>query len=69
MRLLCVDRYPISRSIVLLHRTLRREPALTQFETAQIANLCPATAEEAKSIIPRYVLLSLVTTVQFPITF
>ena len=36
-------------------RTLRREPALTQFETAQIANLCPATAEEAKSVIPRYV--------------
>lgn len=38
---------------VLCHRTLRREPGLTQFETAQIANLCPATAEEAKSIIPR----------------
>ncbi|KAK7012807.1 HRDC-like protein [Favolaschia claudopus] len=27
---------------------------LTQFETAQIANLCPATADEAKSVIPRY---------------
>ena len=37
-------------------RTLRREPALTQFETAQIANLCPVDAEEAKSIVPRYVL-------------
>lgn len=37
------------------YRTLRREPALTQFETAQIANLCPADAEEAKSIVPRYV--------------
>ena len=36
-------------------RTLRREPALTQFETAQIANLCPADSEEAKSVIPRYV--------------
>jgi len=35
-------------------RTLRREPALTQFETAQIANLCPADSEEAKSVIPRY---------------
>ncbi|KAJ7210507.1 HRDC-like protein [Mycena pura] len=35
--------------------TLRREPALTQFETAQIANLCPATAEEAKSVIPSLV--------------
>ncbi|KAJ7020601.1 HRDC-like protein [Mycena alexandri] len=33
--------------------TLRREPALTQFETAQIANLCPASADEAKSVIPR----------------
>ncbi|KAI4520944.1 HRDC-like protein [Schizophyllum commune] len=31
---------------------LRREPQLTQFETAQLANLCPAEAEEAKSIIP-----------------
>jgi DNA-directed RNA polymerase II subunit RPB4 len=35
------------------NRILRREPELTQFETAQIANLCPADAEEAKSIIPR----------------
>lgn len=37
------------------NRTLRREPLLTQFETAQIANLCPAEAEEAKSVIPRCV--------------
>lgn len=37
----------------LFFRTLRREPALTQFETAQIANLCPADSEEAKSVIPR----------------
>ena len=36
-------------------RILRREPQLTQFETAQLANLCPAEAEEAKSIIPRCV--------------
>ena len=35
------------------NRILRREPELAQFETAQIANLCPADAEEAKSIIPR----------------
>ncbi|KAG6897810.1 hypothetical protein C0992_010614 [Termitomyces sp. T32_za158] len=35
-----------------VRETLRRETALTQFETAQIANLCPADAEEAKSIIP-----------------
>jgi DNA-directed RNA polymerase II subunit RPB4 len=38
---------------------LRREPELTQFETAQIANLCPADAEEAKSIIPRCAMLDL----------
>ena len=36
---------------------MRREPQLTQFEVAQIANLCPADAEEAKSVIPRCVLL------------
>ena len=28
---------------------------MTQFETAQIANLCPADADEAKSVIPRFV--------------
>ncbi|TFK51819.1 hypothetical protein OE88DRAFT_1628538 [Heliocybe sulcata] len=38
-----------------VRETLRREPLLTQFETAQIANLCPADAEEAKSIIPSLV--------------
>ncbi|EKM50014.1 uncharacterized protein PHACADRAFT_105721 [Phanerochaete carnosa HHB-10118-sp] len=38
-----------------VRETLRREPALTQFETAQIANLCPADSEESKSIIPRCV--------------
>lgn len=42
-------------TVTCISRTLRREPALTQFETAQIANLCPADAEEAKSIIPRSV--------------
>jgi len=38
-----------------VRETLRREPALTQFETAQIANLCPADADEAKSIVPSLV--------------
>ena len=42
-------------AILFCSRTLRRESALTQFETAQIANLCPADAEEAKSIVPRCV--------------
>lgn len=45
----------LSTPYLMFNRTLRREPKLTQFETAQIANLCPADAEEAKSIIPRYV--------------
>lgn len=44
---------PSTRRDWLHLRTLRREPALTQFETAQIANLCPVDAEEAKSVIPR----------------
>lgn len=44
-----------------ISRILRREPELTQFETAQIANLCPADAEEAKSIIPRCALRSMVS--------
>ncbi|KAF7313998.1 FAD/NAD(P)-binding domain-containing protein [Mycena chlorophos] len=38
-----------------VRETLRREPGLTQFETAQIANLCPATADEAKSVVPSLV--------------
>ena len=40
-------------TLMVMASILRREPALTQFETAQIANLCPVTAEEAKSCIPR----------------
>jgi len=46
----------LSSILVARDRILRREPELTQFETAQIANLCPADAEEAKSIIPRCVI-------------
>lgn len=46
-------REPSLRHADICTRILRREPALTQFETAQIANLCPVTAEEAKSCIPR----------------
>ncbi|KAH8832707.1 HRDC-like protein [Flagelloscypha sp. PMI_526] len=38
-----------------VREALRREPALTQFETAQIANLCPADVDEARSIIPSLV--------------
>jgi DNA-directed RNA polymerase II subunit RPB4 len=46
-------------SYPFLLRTLRRESALTQFETAQIANLCPADADEAKSVIPRQLIIFL----------
>ncbi|EJD07325.1 uncharacterized protein FOMMEDRAFT_164324 [Fomitiporia mediterranea MF3/22] len=45
-------KFTTTDSASAVRETLRREPLLTQFETAQIANLCPADAEEAKSIIP-----------------
>ncbi|PPQ63802.1 hypothetical protein CVT24_009797 [Panaeolus cyanescens] len=48
-------KYNTTDTASAVRETLRREPALTQFETAQIANLCPADAEEAKSIIPSLV--------------
>ncbi|KAJ3745305.1 HRDC-like protein [Lentinula detonsa] len=48
-------KFSTTDSASAVRETLRREPALTQFETAQIANLCPADAEEAKSVIPRSV--------------
>ncbi|KAF8523606.1 HRDC-like protein [Gautieria morchelliformis] len=50
-------RFQTSDSAGAVRDILRREPALTQFETAQIANLCPVTAEEAKSCIPSLVKL------------
>jgi len=40
-----------------VRETLRGEPMLTQFETAQIANLCPVDAEEAKNCIPSLIKL------------
>ncbi|PAV20157.1 RNA polymerase II [Pyrrhoderma noxium] len=45
-------KFTTTDSASAVRETLRREPALTQFETAQIANLCPVDSEEAKSIIP-----------------
>jgi len=48
-------KFTTTDSASAVRETLRREPLLTQFETAQIANLCPAEAEEAKSIIPSLV--------------
>ncbi|KAG8825992.1 hypothetical protein FRC18_010152 [Serendipita sp. 400] len=46
------SKFSTEDTIGLVRATLRRQPNLTQFETAQLANLCPSTAEEAKSIIP-----------------
>ena len=37
-----------------LRRALLKDPTLRQFEIAQLANLCPNDAEEAKALIPRY---------------
>ncbi|THH11859.1 hypothetical protein EW145_g373 [Phellinidium pouzarii] len=48
-------KFTTTDSASAVRETLRREPQLTQFETAQIANLCPADAEESKSIIPSLV--------------
>ncbi|KAJ3930396.1 MAG: HRDC-like protein [Lentinula lateritia] len=50
-------KFSTTDSASAVRETLRREPALTQFETAQIANLCPADAEEAKSVVPSLVKL------------
>jgi DNA-directed RNA polymerase II subunit RPB4 len=46
-------KFTTADATMAVRTALGREPALTQFETAQIANLCPADADEAKSIVPR----------------
>ncbi|KIM33904.1 hypothetical protein M408DRAFT_325472 [Serendipita vermifera MAFF 305830] len=46
------SKFSTEDTIGLVRATLRRQANLTQFETAQLANLCPSTADEAKSIIP-----------------
>ncbi|KIJ55547.1 hypothetical protein M422DRAFT_220275 [Sphaerobolus stellatus SS14] len=50
-------RFQTSDAAGAVRDILRRESQLTQFETAQIANLCPVTADEAKSVIPSLVKL------------
>ncbi|KAH8913406.1 hypothetical protein BT69DRAFT_1347652 [Atractiella rhizophila] len=45
-------RFSSLQSIREVRDILRRDSTLTQFEIAQIANLCPAGAEEAKALIP-----------------
>jgi len=46
------SKFATEDAIGIVRSTLRRQSNLTQFETAQLGNLCPSTAEEAKSIIP-----------------
>ncbi|CAE6511918.1 unnamed protein product [Rhizoctonia solani] len=48
-------KFNTNESSSAVREVLRREPNLTQFETAQIANLCPADVEEARNIIPSLV--------------
>ncbi|KAG9122621.1 RNA polymerase B [Ceratobasidium sp. 392] len=48
-------KFNTNESSSAVRETLRREPNLTQFETAQIANLCPADVDEARNIIPSLV--------------
>ena len=35
-------------------RVLRNDPDLHKFEVAQLGSLCPEESEEAKTLIPRY---------------
>lgn len=44
-----------SSDAVFYGRALQKDPTLKQFEVAQLANLCPSDAEEAKALIPRSV--------------
>jgi len=37
-----------------MNRVLRNDPDLHKFEVAQLGSLCPEEAEEAKTLIPRY---------------
>ncbi|QRV74322.1 DNA-directed RNA polymerase II subunit RPB4 [Ceratobasidium sp. AG-Ba] len=48
-------KFNTNESSSAVREALRREPNLTQFETAQIANLCPADVDEARNIIPSLV--------------
>ncbi|KAI0031440.1 HRDC-like protein [Vararia minispora EC-137] len=48
-------KFNTTEAAAAVREILRREDQLTQFETAQIANLCPADAEEARSIVPSLV--------------
>ncbi len=46
-----------SKSILSLRcRIFKQQEDLTQFEVAQIANLCPVDVDEARNCIPRYIL-------------
>ncbi|KAG8928881.1 RNA polymerase B [Tulasnella sp. 418] len=51
------SKFSSNDSTASVREALGREGNLAQFEIAQIANLCPSTAEEAKNIIPSLVKL------------
>jgi len=45
-------RFPSTEATAAARQLMRRTLDLSQFETAQVGNLCPQTADEAKSCIP-----------------
>ncbi|VDP21466.1 unnamed protein product [Soboliphyme baturini] len=53
-----------NRDTIRALRQLLSAKNLHKFEIAQLANLCPETAEEAKALIPRYELYLFEITVQ-----
>ncbi|KAI8069723.1 HRDC-like protein [Gongronella butleri] len=47
-------RFSNRESVMEVRKLLTSNPELSQFEIAQLANLCCEDAEEAKALIPRY---------------
>ena len=47
-------RFKTTEAIHAVERVLRNDPDLHKFEIAQLGSLCPEEAEEAKTLIPRY---------------
>jgi DNA-directed RNA polymerase II subunit RPB4 len=48
-------RFNSKEAIHAVERVLRNDPDLHKFEVAQLGSLCPEEAEEAKTLIPRYI--------------
>ena len=47
-----IQRDLMTRVNIFMYRLLNKHPEFHKFEIAQIANLCPETAEEAMALIP-----------------